>query len=263
MWTVLTHGGAGSNPDHQDGAERAAEEAVNRLRKGASALEAVCAAVIVLEDDERFNAGTGSCIREDGKTIEMDASCMSDDGAFGAVSCIQSVKNPILVARLVMDTPHILLTGNGANRLAAKHGIAPYDPTTLTAKEKFVKRMGGVTDTVGAVVSDGKRFAAALSTGGKTGAMIGRVGDVPLPGCGLFAGEHGAIAATGDGEEIARRVLAHQIYYRLAAGEDPQRIVDDILKRFPESSDLGLLVVGRNGHGGGANRRMAWAAMMA
>ena len=263
MWTVLTHGGAGSNPEHRDGAESAARAAIECLRKGGSALEAACAAVVVLEDDERFNAGTGSCLREDGRTIEMDASCMSDEGAFGAVSCLRSVRNPILVARKVMETPHILLTGDGALSFARRHGFGDHDPSTETAKRKFVSRTGGVTDTVGAVVHDGKRFAAALSTGGKTGAMIGRVGDVPLPGCGLFAGESGAIAATGDGEEIARRIVAYRIYARLSAGEHPHAIVEDVLREFPEANDLGLIVVGKGGHAGGSNRKMAWAAATA
>jgi isoaspartyl peptidase/L-asparaginase-like protein (Ntn-hydrolase superfamily) len=250
-----------------DGPKAAAVQAGQLLARGDSPLDAVVRAAVILEDDPRFNAGTGSSIRADGKTIEMDASCMDDTGHFGAVTLLRRIKNPVLVARAVMDTRHIALGGAGAQSFAAELGFGEYDPTTEGALKKFrafVEREGRgpdpfEKDTVGAVATDGKRFAASLSTGGITGSRVGRIGDVPSPGCGLFAGPQAAVAATGTGEEIARRALAHEAYQRLARGEEPAAVVADLIEKFPAEHDLGLIVVSGLGGAGGSNRRMAWA----
>lgn len=293
-WTVLTHGGAGSPSAHRDGPQAAARAALAHLANGASALDAAVHAVTALEDDPRFNAGTGSNLRLDGTTLQMDAAVMTDDGRFGAVACIEAVRNPVVVARAVRETPHTLLVGEGATRFARTLGHAPYDPRTperraahakaqaflageradapygawdremLRARWNFptpVDEVAGHKDTVGAVVSDGTRFAAALSSGGTPMALLGRAGDVPLPGCGLFAGPLGAIAATGHGEAIARRVLAHQVYRWLEAGEDPEAACERALALFPSDEDVGLLVVGLGGHAAGSNRDMACAVV--
>ncbi|MCC7442078.1 MAG: isoaspartyl peptidase/L-asparaginase [Bdellovibrionales bacterium] len=262
MWTVLTHGGAGSDPAHVDGTQKAADRALGLLRSGQAPLDAVVEAVRDLEDDPRFNAGTGSSLRVDGVTAELDASCMDSEGGLGAVTGLRRLRNPVLVARAVMETKHIALGGEGAQAFARERGHGDYDPVTKESRSK-AGRVHGPTDTVGAVASDGTRFAAALSTGGVAGAMIGRIGDVPFPGCGLFAGGEGAVAATGQGEEIARRVLAYEAYRRLAAGEAPRAVVEELVARFPALWDLGLIVVGRKGSAGGSNRRMAWSTAQA
>src|SRR5207302_2003997 len=163
------------------------------------------------------NAGTGSQIRIDGRTIQMDASVMDSRGRFGAVAAIESVKNPVKVARAVVGTPHILLVGDGATRFARALGMPPYDPSTPRTREKArrlrrrldardpkldepwrtfdwrrhwnFERGPDEHDTVGVAVrtADG-RFAAALSTGGTSITLRGRVGDVPILGAGIYAG---------------------------------------------------------------------------
>ncbi|HWH07736.1 MAG TPA: isoaspartyl peptidase/L-asparaginase [Candidatus Thermoplasmatota archaeon] len=287
----MTHGGAASLSDHKDGPERAARHGLEVLRKGGSPLDAAVQAVVDLEDDERFNAGTGSNLRFDGKTIEMDASVMDSSGRFGAVACLRRVKNPILVARAVMRTPHNLLAGEGANRFARSLGMADHDPWTPRAQEKFdllmkalrqqhmrasefgwdlgelrslwnyevaLNEIIGAQDTVGAVVSDGERYAAALSTGGTISTLLGRVGDVPLPGCGLHAGPHGAVATTGDGDALTRLNLAARAYRWLEEGMSPEAVRDAAIALVAPETDVGIIVVKGDKYAGGSNRDMAW-----
>lgn len=134
---ILTHGGAASPSSNSDGCEAAAQAAEAVLRSGGDAMAAALAATVVLEDDPRFNAGTGSNLRLDGRVIEMDASIMTSDGRFGAVAAIQRVKNPILVAAKVRDTPHLMLAGDGATAFARRLGFPDHDPTTEGARRKY------------------------------------------------------------------------------------------------------------------------------
>lgn len=290
---VLAHGGAGSfDAREHDGPKTAAGAGVRAGRSG-GALAAVVEATRLLEDDVRFNAGTGSNYRFDGETIEMDASVMAGDGRFGAVACIRRVRNPVLVARDVLDTPHDVLAGEGATRYARARGHADHDPATPRAREKHAKviamlrsgeiqpgwcdwevgallphwnfdvplrKLLGPSDTVGAVAYDGEAFAAALSTGGTAATLMGRVGDVPLPGCGLMVGDAGAVCVTGDGEHLARARLADRVYGWIESGVSPDDAVQRACARFPAHVAVGLLVVTRQGHAGGSNLQMAWAA---
>jgi len=294
---VVVHGGVGSLRDRErmEAVTAAARRGLEALRGGAPALEGATAAVVVLEDDCRFNAGTGANIRMDGATVQMDAAVM--DGAtagFGAVAAIERVKNPVLVARKVMETPHVLVVGDGATRLARLFGFGDHDPRcpeslkrlervrrillgketgpALGAWKRFdwrrfwnfpgplpadLKEAAGTPDTVGAVVRDGKGgFAAAISTGGTTITFYGRVGDVPIAGAGIWAGPAGAVATTGQGEEIIRRLVARSVYEDLARGLEPQAAVERALAAFPAEVDLGIVAVGPRGEGGGAN----WSA---
>jgi beta-aspartyl-peptidase (threonine type) len=116
--------------------------------------------------------------------------------------------------------------------------------------------LGG--DTVGCVAWDGQTFASALSSGGTTTVLRGRVGDVPLPGCGLFAGEHGAIATTGDGEYIVKSILAYRAYVELEKGRNPKQIVNWALGQPAQSVDVGIIVVNHSGFAGGSRHGMAW-----
>jgi len=288
---AVAHGGAGSPRARRDGTDPAAAKALAVLKSGGSALDAALAAVVVLEDDPRFNAGTGANIRMDGKTIQMDAACMDGStGAFGAVAAIERVKNPVLVARRVMDTPHLLIVGDGATRFARAMGFPDYDPTCAENRAKFqrvkailtgaipgededwkrfdwrkawnfpnpipaeLKAALGPSDTVGCVTRDAKgHFAAAISTGGTTITFYGRVGDVPMYGAGIYAGPQGAVACTGNGEDIIRHLMAKTVYDLLAKGVPPQRAVDRALHAFPPRIDLGLIAVSPKGSGGGCN----------
>ncbi len=209
---------------------------------------------------------------------------MTSAGDFAAVAAIARVKNPISVAKRLLGTPHILLVADGATEFARRCGFGEYDPTTPKAKKRFSQvmaitdRMGEWSytdlerawnydtplrevlggDTVGSVVWDGQTFACALSSGGTMAVLRGRVGDVPLPGCGLYAGKHGAIATTGDGEYIARSLLAYRAHAELEGGRSPEQIVEWALNELAENVDLGIIVVNKTGFAGGARHGMAW-----
>jgi isoaspartyl peptidase/L-asparaginase-like protein (Ntn-hydrolase superfamily) len=293
---VVTHGGVGSPPELSDGPRSAADSALRVLLRGGSPLDAACAGTVVLENDPRFNAGTGANIRLDGKTIQMDAAVMTGAGRFAAVGVIERVRNPVLVARAVMDsTPHLFLAGEGATRFAHRLGFADLIPTSPQAEEKYRARMkrqaevlgrtdtaafdwrrfwnfpgpmppdvlewkrGG--DTVGTVARDATgSFAATLSTGGTSVTLYGRVGDVPVFGAGLYAGPAGAVACTGEGEEIIRRALARTVYEQMARGVAARQAVKAAAADFPVKLDVGIIAVGRDGWGVAANRTMAYGA---
>lgn len=294
---ILTHGGAGAPASLRDGPQAAADAGLSRLREGGGALDAALAAVVVLEDDPRFNAGTGSNLRLDGETLEMDAAVMTDDGRSGAVANLARVRNPVLVAAEVRArTPHLLLAGEGALRFARRLGFADYDPTTEKARRKVLEARRGLRgeinddeefgkwkdrdlrqlwnfasdctiydpdydqrlgDTVGAVVRDAHgHFAAAASTGGTLVMLRGRIGDTPLIGCGLYAGPHGAVTATGVGEEIVRRFLCKTVYDWMAQG----MLADEACRRgvalFPEEFGVGVLAVAPTSAAWVSNRDM-------
>lgn len=294
---VVVHGGVGSLRDRErlEATSGAGTRGLARLSAGAGALDGAMAAVVVLEDDCRFNAGTGANIRVDGETVQMDAAVMDGaTGGFGAVAAIERVKNPVLVARKVMETPHVLVVGAGATRLARLFGFPDHDTRckdsvaklervrrillgketgpALDAWKRFdwrkfwnfpgpipaeLREAAGTPDTVGAVARDGKGgFAAAISTGGTTITFYGRVGDVPVAGDGIWAGPAGAVATTGQGEEIIRRLVARSVYEDLAGGLEPQAAVERALAAFPGDVDLGVIAIGPRGEGGGAN----WSA---
>jgi beta-aspartyl-peptidase (threonine type) len=127
---AVAHGGQGSPPSKVDGCRAAVDAALRTLEGSGDPVDAAVAGVAVLEDDPRFNAGTGSVVRIDGHTVQMDAAVMRSDGRFGAVAGVEEVKNPVRVARAVMDTPHLLLAGDGATRFARTLGMPVYDPRT-------------------------------------------------------------------------------------------------------------------------------------
>lgn len=283
---VVAHGGVGESMG-RDGAQAAAEKGLAVLMRGGSALEAVVETVVVLEDDPRFNAGTGSRMKLDG-TILMDAAVMDSGGRAGAVAAIREVKNPVLVARRVADTPHVLLVGDGAIRFAREMGFPSYNPATPDAVERlrearrrlkendmpswadprwkrFVDLHPSLSgcDTVGAVARDSKgNYAVAASTGGVTFMLPGRVGDSPVIGAGFFAGPAGAVAATGIGEETMRRCLSLRVYDRMAAGLSPQRACRWGVRQIPAGIPIGLIAVGA-GKGGRVEAGIAASDPMA
>ena len=201
-------------PERLDAA--AADQARAALRRALAvavtaptALDAVVAAVAVLEDDEAFNAGRGAALTAAG-TVEHDASVMDGaTGRAGAVACICGPRNPVAAAWAVMDTtPHVLLAGEGAEAVARAAGLPFEEPGWfLTATPPI-----GTTGTVGAVaLDDHGRLAAATSTGGKAGQAVGRIGDSPLIGAGTWADGAVAVSGTGDGEAFIRRAFAHEV----------------------------------------------------
>ena len=134
---IVTHGGVGGPKEHSDACERACRAGAAAFMEHGHALEAAIRATVVLEDDPRLNAGTGSNFRLDGKTIEMDAAVMDDAFRFGAVAAIQRVKNPVRVAESVLKTPHLLLAGEGATAFARAQGFPEYDPVSERARKRY------------------------------------------------------------------------------------------------------------------------------
>jgi L-asparaginase/beta-aspartyl-peptidase (threonine type) len=282
---VVVHGGAGAPSTDADGCVRAAHAAIAAMRRG-DALDGAVAAVVTMEDDGRFNAGAGSVLGLDGVTVEMDAAVMDTRGRLGAVACLRKTRNPVLVARAVADTPHWLLAGEGAERFARDSGFAEHQVggsralaahrrlmQSLRAKlpalsgidtrffERYVREQkdapphGG--DTVGAVSRDAEgHFAVAGSTGGIAPALLGRVGDTPIIGSGFYAGPHGAVAATGLGEQIVRHLLAHTVYDWIAEGMPLYKALSRAIDFFPEEVDVGLIAVSRTEAGSKSNRDM-------
>ncbi|MHC4471831.1 MAG: isoaspartyl peptidase/L-asparaginase [Planctomycetota bacterium] len=289
---VVVHGGTQSPEEWSDGCAVAAERGAEVLREGGSALDAAVAATIVMENDGRFNAGRGSVLRLDGKTIEADAGIMDSSGLIGAVAAMRGVKNPILAALAVADTPHLLLAGEGATRFAEMRGLAPLtdapSEASLKRHERAMRMLRERTsrrpawreadleaiwnfpdgmpdelrpaDTVGVVARDAEgRLAAANSTGGAVPMMLGRVGDSPLPGAGFWAGPSGAVATTGVGEEIVRRLAAKEVYDRIDRGASPAVALAETVALFPDTFSFGAVAVSADAHGVGANRTMAKA----
>ncbi len=242
---------------------RAAEGALRTVSEGSPLEQAVLIAMDTLEDDPRFNAGTGSSLRADGQSIQMDAAFMawhpttdSDPPAFGAVTCIERVRNPTRVAFSLAQQGASVLSGSGATHFAREHGHADHDPMTEQAKQRYKASIQS-SDTVGCVGTDGSGYAAALSSGGPTGSRIGRVGDVPLPGCGLYAGPNGAVAFTGIGEEIFLRNAAIRAYDELGSGVPAAEVLEEVHDWFGDA-EFGCILLGPDTHAGGSNRDMAW-----
>jgi beta-aspartyl-peptidase (threonine type) len=253
---IIVHGGCGvvtqqTRPLKEAGTRRAVEAGLAALRDGGSALDAVEAAVKVLEDDPVFNAGTGSVLTLYGE-VETDASVMTGDLKAGAVGALKGVRNPVLLARLVMDrTKHVLLVGDGAQRFAKEQGVTLVDPASLIT-ERARKRWSR-TGTVGAVARDARgRVAAATSTGGTSRKLPGRVGDTPLIGCGTYALDGaGAASCTGMGEAIIKTTLARWAVDRLAAGEDPTQAAQKAVAELPRAGgEGGIILVDSQGRPG-------------
>jgi beta-aspartyl-peptidase (threonine type) len=289
---VVAHGGAGADLQDRDGCVAAADAGLKRLDGGGDALQAAIAAVCVLEDDPRFNAGTGSVLRMDGLTVEMDASVMDSLGRLGAVAALRRVRHPVQVAAAVAGTPHWLLCGEGALRFARRIGAEDHDPATPQALRKHQAMLeqlrngerlvpgednadfgkywnyptplqvhpGEPCDTVGAVARDAAgNFAVAASTGGCAPALLGRVGDTPIIGAGFYAGPAGAVAVTGVGEHIVRHLLAHAVHGWIADGMDLTAALQRAVALFDPAIDIGLIAVSATDSGACSNRDMPWA----
>lgn len=285
---LIVHGGAGEavadDPTSSGGPEAPRLEGVRRacaagwsiLRAGGSALDAVEAAVRVLEDDPVFNAGTGATLTATGD-VELDASVM--DGASlrcGAVAVVRDVRNPISLARAVMErSHHVLLAGPGASAFARELGVPPYENRLLVAPHQRARweaaRKGAAaskTGTVGAVARDALgHLAAATSTGGMSMKLPGRVGDTPLLGCGTYADDAlAAVSCTGHGERIIQLTLARHAADLVGRGASPMEAAREaaalLMSRVQGSG--GLIVVGPRGEAGFAHNTpamsRAWTA---
>ncbi|MCP3734187.1 isoaspartyl peptidase/L-asparaginase [Sphingomonas sp. RP10(2022)] len=272
-WSLVIHGGAGSIERHrltpeQDAGARAAltlarDTGAAILTDGGGALDAVEAAVRVLEEDPHFNAGRGAAFTRDGG-IELDAAIM--DGrtrAAGAVAGLTTTRSPVGLARRVMtDSPHVLLSGTGAEVFARSQGIAAVDPAWFATAERrrqldeLLARNADAFDvdmkygTVGAVARDTRgHVAAATSTGGVTGKRWGRIGDSPLIGAGTFADDRAcAVSCTGSGEYFIRVGVGHEIAARIRlTGESPQEAADAVMAEVRALGGTGGVIVATPG----------------
>ena len=269
-WKLVIHGGAGTiersrmTPE-KDAAIRAALDralatGAGILSSGGDALDAVAATVRMLEDDPNFNAGRGAVFTFD-ETHELDASIM--DGRTrqaGAVTAVTATKNPIELARAVMEkSPHVFLAGEGANRFSKEQGLEQVPnsyfstPERRRQLEEFKTKKVSAIDveykygTVGAVALDSQgHVAAATSTGGTTGKRWGRIGDSPVIGAGTYADDRGcAVSATGTGEYFIRVGAAHEICARIRfEGESAKAAADSVIKEIGSlGGDGGVIVV--------------------
>jgi L-asparaginase / beta-aspartyl-peptidase len=252
---IIVHGGAGrvrieELPQRLQGCKEAALVGWQILKQGGSALDAAEAAVVVLEDNPLFNAGTGSTLNSLGE-VEMDAAIMDGETlSVGAVAAVQRIKNPIKLARRVMqDGRHVLLVGEGARLFAREIGFAECPPEALIveAERKYWEEKHGTVGCV-ALDNDGK-IAVGTSTGGIFKKLPGRVGDSPLPGCGTYADEYGGISCTGHGEAIIRIVMAKSTVAFLRAGADPRSAANQALVLLAKKTagTAGLIIIDREG----------------
>ena len=270
---IAVHGGAGTLPraeltpakqqSFRAGLEAALSAGFRCLEQGGASLDAVVAAVRVLEDDPQFNAGRGAVYAANGM-LELDASLM--DGATrraGAVAGVRHVRSPIELARRVLErSPHVMLAGPGAEEFALEQGMAPV-PNSFFATEhrrlELERVLHGdsppgpesLTGTVGAVALDAHgHLAAATSTGGLTGKRWGRIGDSPIIGAGTYAADDAcAVSATGHGEYFIRLAAAHEIAALMRhRGLDVVAAADAVMRQLGELGGYGgVIAIARDG----------------
>jgi beta-aspartyl-peptidase (threonine type) len=267
---------------HLNGVRNAMAAGWRVLERGGPALDAVEEAVVIMENDETFDAGRGSFLNRDGK-VQLDAFIM--DGATlrgGGVGCVERIANPVRAARKILsDSPHVYFVAEGAERFAAQHGIPLCRnqdliiPREVERLREFQARAADARtdlfaptishDTVGAVALDGDgNIAAATSTGGTLNKAPGRLGDSSLIGCGCYADNQTAAASTtGWGEPIMKLVLAKWAADRVATGSLPEWVAAEAINYLKERVDGhgGMILLDARGRFGIAHNtpRMAWA----
>src|SRR5258707_14220620 len=292
---LVIHGGAWAMPDemvaaHINGVRHALAAGWRVLDRGGSALDAVEEAVVIMEDDETFDAGRGSFLNRDGK-VQLDALIM--DGATlraGGVGCVEHLRNPIRAARKILsESPHVYFVGEGAEKFAAEHGVplckneeliipreverlrayqATQNDSKADGNDLFAPAADDPTishDTVGAVALDRNgNIAAATSTGGTLNKAPGRLGDSSLIGCGCYAdNESAAASTTGWGEPIMKLVLAKWAADRVESGSLPEWVAQEAMNYLKQrvNGHGGMILLDAQGRFGIAHNtpRMAWA----
>ena len=270
---IVVHGGAGAGPERLSNLQPAIEAARRVFDSAGDAIEAAVEACVILEDDPVFNAGTGSVMRNDG-TVLTDASLQVSDGRMGFVAVMENTPNPIRICVDLLNEEINGLAGPGARTYADKlgHPNTPVVGRPPKGNKGDVGELGGKmpeldTDTVGAIARDSSGLiAAATSTGGTSYRPAGRVGDVPLPGCGFWVEEGLGVAATGVGEAITTALLSYKVHQQIMANEilsseklqsGMQWGIEQLIK--PNTS-VGMISLASNGAGeGAANTDMPWA----
>ena len=290
---LVVHGGAWAMPDnmvqaHLHGVRNALAAGWRVLERGGSSLDAVEEAVVIMEDDETFDAGRGSFLNRDGK-VQLDALIM--DGSTlraGGVGCVERLRNPVRAARKILsESPHVYFVAEGAEQFAAEHGIQLCKnedliiPREVERLRKYQQETASHEatndgndlfapsishDTVGAVALDRSgNIAAATSTGGTLNKAPGRLGDSSLIGCGCYADNLSAAASTtGWGEPIMKLVLAKWTADRVLAGNLPEWAAQEAMNYLKQrlNGHGGIIVLNAQGQFGIAHNtpRMAWAS---
>ena len=256
---VVAHGGAGAGPERLSNVERAVAIAAGILESGGSAVRAAVEACVILEDDPSFNAGTGSVFRTDGSVL-LDASIQTSDGKMGFVIAMKDTPNPIRVAADLLDEEINGLTGEGARIWADERG---FEKRFVEGRPDFENP----TDTVGVIARDRSgSIACATSTGGCGNRPPGRVGDVPLPGCGFWVREGVGVGATGIGEAITKGMISYRVAERIANGEKLEEAMiwalDECLE---DDAEVGIIALSSEGtgHGLANSENMPWSSWIA
>ena len=276
-YAIAIHGGAGSSPDRfsneanqrrRESMEKALTIGKEILEKGGSSLDAVEAVVVFLENDPQFNAGKGAVFNSEGG-FELDASIMDGSNLkCGAVAGVQTIKNPIKLARKVMtETRHILLACDGAEKFGQSMGVDIVEndyfstPRTKRAWERQQRRpddlpvslddlVGSYQGTVGCVALDNDgNLAAATSTGGLSNKKYGRVGDTPIVGAGTYANNSScAVSGTGIGEQFMRNAIGYDVSARfMYLKEDLKTAVEHQLTKVLNKNEGGIIAVSKDG----------------
>lgn len=255
---IIVHGGAGAIPDNSlpslnEGCKEAAMAGWEVLSRGGSALDAVEITVMILEDNPIYNAGTGSVLNQMGQ-VEMDAAIMDGSSlAAGAVAAVKEIKNPIKLARKVLeDGRHVLLAGDGALLFARQVGISECAQESLIV-ERQRKRWEMEHGTVGCVALDHTgKIVVGTSTGGVFNKLPGRVGDSPLLGCGTYADEFGGVSCTGNGEAIIRVTMAKSTLDFVRSGSHPMEAAKQEVAVLEKKTGgkAGLIIIDRLGRVG-------------
>jgi L-asparaginase / beta-aspartyl-peptidase len=266
-YTIVLHGGAGtisrSLPDsikeeYIKALKNALQIGKEILEKGGSSLDAVESVVKYLEDDEKFNAGKGAVYTSEG-SHELDASIMNgSDLSSGAVTVVKHAKNPIVLARKVMEnTKHILFAGEGADKLAREFNLETVPNNYFDTKKRFEqwheykKEIENEHGTVGcAALDEDGNLAAATSTGGLTGKMPGRVGDSPLINAGTYANNKTcAVSCTGTGELFIKNTIAFNISALMEyKNYSLKEAADEMINKRLKPGDGGLIAVDKDGN---------------
>jgi beta-aspartyl-peptidase (threonine type) len=266
-WGLVMHGGAGAisrdklTPEREAAIRAALEQALRAghdvLARGGTSVDAVTAAIVILEDSPYFNAGKGAVFTHDGIN-ELDAAIMvGRTRTAGAVAGVRTIKNPILAARAVMEkSRHVMMVGAGADEFAGTVGLERVEPAYFRTEERWQELQNALKEdkfgTVGAVALDRSGgLTAGTSTGGLTNKRYGRVGDSPIIGAGTYADEHCGVSATGHGEFFIRYTVARDICARVEYAHTPitraaSQVIDDELVRI--GGEGGVIALDSAGH---------------
>ncbi len=285
---MIAIGGAGAAMSLSGDAKEAVLMSLQALAQGKTPLEAAVEGVAVLEDNPSFNAGRGSAVRRDGTSIQMDALVMDSEGRVGGVAGIMLVQHPVRVALDLAQAGHGVVGGPGALGFARDRGHGAFDPWTPRAQRAWELAMAedrveggakpgdetrsrsegvpGATPTTprNAVVllrTREGRFAAAASDGGTSAGWAGGLGPVPIPGAAVFVGPEGATAASGPGNPMIQKALAHAMYERMLQADSPSKAVSWGLEQIPEGLPVVAAAVTPRTFHVGSRGPAAWASV--